>query len=170
MPLDSPGGLHIILRTMPRLRPSLRLLAVVLLLYGSAAARDIAVVVQKTNPNKTVALADLAKMAKGATKKWPDGRDVTIVMKDPSAADMRLVVQKVFGMTVDEVKALIASLNQARKNTVIIAPSDDVLVKTVEATPGSIGLVDVFSITSAVSVVKVDGKSPLEPGYVLHGQ
>jgi hypothetical protein len=39
----------------------------------------------------------------------------------------------------------------------------------VESLPGAVGLIDIYSITSGVNVVKVNGKLPLEPGYVLHG-
>jgi hypothetical protein len=131
----------------------------------ACSARDIAAVVGKTNSMKVIALADLAKMAK-TTRKWPDGKAVTFVMRDPSAAEMKLVLQKVFGMTADEVKALIA----ANKQSFLIVESDSAVVKTVAAMPSAIGLVDVYSITGAVNVVKIDGKTPLEPGYILHGQ
>jgi hypothetical protein len=39
----------------------------------------------------------------------------------------------------------------------------------VESTPGAIGLVDIYSITGAVQVIKIGGKLPLESGYLLHG-
>jgi hypothetical protein len=39
----------------------------------------------------------------------------------------------------------------------------------VEAIPGAVGLVDVYSINSRVNVLKVDGKLPLEQGYFLQG-
>jgi hypothetical protein len=32
-----------------------------------------------------------------------------------------------------------------------------------------VGLVDVYSINGGVTVLKVGGKLPLEPGYALHG-
>ena len=51
----------------------------------------------------------------------------------------------------------------------MIVNSDDALVKKVESTPGAVGLVDVYSITSGVVVIKISGKLPLEPGYLLHG-
>ena len=35
--------------------------------------------------------------------------------------------------------------------------------------PGAVGVVDVYSINSSVVVVKIAGKLPLEPGYLLHG-
>lgn len=152
------------------LRYGSRLLIIVFLASGMAWARDLALVAHKSNPAKNVTLADLTKMVKGATKKWPDGKDISFVIKDPSAAEMKLAAQKVYGMTIEELKALIVTLNQARKNTVLIVTSDDVLIKTVETTPGAVGMVDVYSITSGVNVLKIDGKSPLEPGYVLHGQ
>jgi hypothetical protein len=32
-----------------------------------------------------------------------------------------------------------------------------------------VGVVDVYSINSSVAVIKIGGKLPLEPGYLLHG-
>lgn len=132
----------------------------------SAFARDTAVVVNRTNVTKTIALADLNKMAKLTSKKWPDGKAIIFVMKDPGAADMKTAVAKVFGITPDEAKDLIA----ANKQSFVIVDSDAAVIKTVSATPGALGFLDVYSITSAINVVKVDGKMPLEPGYALHGQ
>ena len=151
------------------LRPWSAFLAL-LLLASAAAARDIAVVVHKSNATRSVTLAELTKLAKGSTKKWADARDVTLVLKDPSTPEMKTVVQKVFAMTPDEVKALAAKLNGVRKDSVVVVPSDDVLLKTVQTMPGAVGFVDVYSINSGVNVMKIDGKSPLEPGYALHGQ
>jgi hypothetical protein len=144
-----------------------RILALCLFLVAATlacSARDVAAVVSKANTIKTIALADIVKMAKN--RKWPDGKPVTFVMKDPAAADMRLVVQKVFGMTADEVKALIA----ANKQSFLIVDSDASVVKTVAMMPNGVGLLDIYSITGAVTVMKIDGKLPLEPGYALHGQ
>lgn len=134
----------------------------------SAAAKDLAVVVHKSNSTKTVALADLTKMCKATTQKWPDGRDVTLVLRDPSSPEMRLVLQKVYGMSADDVKSLISGAG-GRKEHILIVGSDDAVIKAVETMPGALGIVDVYSITSGVNVLKVDGKMPLEPGYVLHG-
>lgn len=141
-----------------------------LLCAAVAQARDVAVIVNRSNPAKNVALADLMKLAKGTTKKWADAREVVLIIKDPASPEMKLVAQRVFGMTPDEVKALVATLNAARRDSVVIVPNDDVAVKTVQTTPGAVGFVDVYSINSSISVLKVDGKSPLEAGYVLHGQ
>ena len=151
-----------------RLWPAL--CAFLLLFASAAAARDVAVIVNRSNATKNVTLAELTKLAKGTTKKWADAKDVVLVIRDPASPDMKTVLQKVFGMTPDEVKTLVTTLNGARRDSVLIVPSDDVAVKTVQTTPGAVGFVDVYSINSGISVLKLDGKSPLEPGYALHGQ
>jgi hypothetical protein len=67
-------------------------------------------------------------------------------------------------MTQNEVKAFV----DTHKSSFVIVDSDEALLKIVESTPGALGLIDVYSITSKVNVVKVDGKLPLEQGYLLH--
>jgi hypothetical protein len=51
----------------------------------------------------------------------------------------------------------------------VVVSSDDELVSRVASIPGAVGVVDVYSINSSVAVVKLAGKLPLEPGYLLHG-
>jgi hypothetical protein len=132
---------------------------------AAAFARDTAVVVAKGNTTKTLALADLTKMVK-TTKKWADGKPAMFILRDPSAPEMKTAISKVFGMTADEVKTLIAE----NKQSFVIVPTDADVVKAVQVNPNAIGLTDVYSITSGVNVLKLDGKMPLEPGYALHGQ
>jgi hypothetical protein len=52
----------------------------------------------------------------------------------------------------------------------VIVASEDEMLKSVAAIPGAVGLVDVYSITEYVKVIKVDGKLPLEQGYPLKGR
>ena len=52
---------------------------------------------------------------------------------------------------------------------IIVVDSDEELVNKVASIPGAIGVVDVYAINSSVAVVKIAGKLPLEPGYLLHG-
>ena len=135
-----------------------------------AAAKDLAVVVNKSNDTKSISTADLTKLFKNGTRKWPAGQDVVIVVHDPNSPSMRVVLQKVLGMTPEQLKAMIATANQGHANaSIVIADSDDVALKMVAANAGAIGVVDVYAINSSVNVVKVDGKMPLEPGYLLHG-
>jgi len=136
-----------------------------------AAAKDIALISHKTNHVDAISLPELIKICKGQTNRWPDGKPVTFVTRDPASPDARLVLQKIYDMSKEDVAALIASANHNRVNhpAIIIADTDEALVKKVESTPGAVGLVDVYAITGGVTVVHVGGKLPLEPGYPLHG-
>lgn len=129
------------------------------------AARDIAVIVDKTNAAASLSTSDLTKLLKSTTKTWPDGKKVTIFLSDPTSADMKVVVQKVYGMSADAVKAFAES----HHGEVIVVSSDELVLKAVRTNPGAIGVVNVYSITSGVKVLKVDGKLPLESGYLFHG-
>ena len=136
-----------------------------------AAARDLAVVSNKGNSLSTITLPDLVKVCKAQTNRWPDGKPVTLIMRAPSAPEMKLFLEKVFELPEAQVKDLIATANHGRANhpAIMIVESDEDLVNKVASIPGAVGVVDVYAINSSVSVVKLAGKLPLEPGYLLHG-
>lgn len=154
------------------LRP--RVLALTLIILGWAAtatAKDFALISNKANHVEAVSQAELVKICKGQTEHWPDGKPVSLVLRDPASPEMRLVLEKIYGIPKEEVMTLIASANHARVNhpAIVVVDSDEAVVKKVESSPGAVGLVDVYAITGSVTVVKVGSKLPLEPGYVLHG-
>jgi ABC-type phosphate transport system substrate-binding protein len=136
-----------------------------------AAARDLALVSNKANTVSVISLADLVKVSKAQTNRWPDGKPVTLVMRAPSTPEMKVFVEKVYGMTESEVNELIFAANHGRANhpAIVVVSSDDELVNRVASMPGAVGVVDVYSINSSVAVMKIAGKLPLEPGYLLHG-
>ena len=135
---------------------------------AAPAAKNMALVVAAGSKLSDVPLAELTKLCKGVQKAWPDGKNFTLVMKDPEAPEMRVAVQKLFGASPGEAKSAIAKLNESRLIVRIVA-SDEDLLRMVESTPGAVGLLDVYSITSAVKVLRVDGKLPFDAGYVLKG-
>lgn len=136
-----------------------------------AFARDLAVVSNKANGVSAITLPDLVKVCKAQTNRWPDGRPVTLIMRAPSSPEMKIVLEKIFELPEAQVKDLIATANHGRVGhpAIMIADSDEELVNKVASIPGAVGVVDVYSINSSVSVVKLAGKLPLEPGYLLHG-
>ena len=136
-----------------------------------ASARDLALVSNKSNAVGAITLTELVKVCKAQTNRWPDGKPVTFVMRSPSVPAMKAVLEKVYGMSESEVSGLIVSSNRGRLNhpAIVVATSDEELVNKVASLPGAVGVVDVYSINSSVAVVKIAGKLPLEPGYLLHG-
>lgn len=141
-----------------------------LLLAGATLAgiKNMAVVVSAGSKLADVPLADLTKLCKGTQKTWPDGKNFTLVMKDPDSPEMHMVAQKLFGAAPGEARATIAKLNESRL-TVKVVDNDEDLLRTVEATPGAAGIIDVYAINSSVKVLRVDGKLPFDIGYALKG-
>jgi len=145
-------------------------LAAVAIVSASAvpAVKNLAVVVPANSKLADLPLADLVKLCKGTTKAWPDGRTFVLVLRNPEAPEMRGVVSKLFGGGAVEAKAAIGKLNETRQ-VVRIVDSDDELLRTVDSTPGAIGIVDVYAINSSVKVLRIDGKLPFDVGYALKG-
>jgi hypothetical protein len=136
-----------------------------------AAARDLAVVSNKANAVSAITLPDLVKVCKAQTNRWPDGRPVTFIMRAPGVPEMKLLLEKIYELPEDQVKDLITAANHGRTNhpAILIVDSDEDLVNKVASIPGAVGVVDVYAINSSVAVLKLGGKLPLEPGYLLHG-
>ena len=136
-----------------------------------AAARDLAVVANKSTAVSAMTLPDLVKICKAQTNRWPDGKPVTFILRAPGAPEMKLFLEKVYELPEGQVKELINSANHGRMNhpAILVAESDEDLVNKVASIPGAVGVVDVYAINSSVAVVKLAGKLPLEPGYLLHG-
>jgi hypothetical protein len=141
------------------------------MLTVAALAKDVALISNKSNSLPPIALADLVKLCKGQTGRWPDGKPVTIVIRQPGSADLKIVEDKIYASTSEEVRTVItlANHNRADRPAIIMGNSDEEIIHKVESTPGAVGLVDVYSITGAVQVIKIGGKLPLESGYPLHG-
>jgi hypothetical protein len=132
------------------------------------SVRNWAVVVSAGSKLQDIPLADLVTLCKGSQKAWPDGKKFTLVMTDPQSPEMTVAIQKLFGLAPSEAKAAIARLRESRQMVKIVDTVAD-LLRTVEATPGAVGIVDVYSINSAVKVLRVDGKLPFDFGYALKG-
>jgi len=143
------------------------LLAVVLVgvLCCLADAGQLAIVAEKSNATTNLSSADLTKLFLAKTHNWPDGKPVVVVVRDLSSADMHLVARKLLNMTPAEAHAFVES----HRGAIVVADSDDAVIRFVSGTRGAIGVVDLFSLTKDVNVIKVDGKLPVEQGYLLRG-
>ena len=136
-----------------------------------ALAKDIALIANKGGSVSVLTMPELVKLCKAQTSRWPDGKSVTLIVRDPASPEMKMVLEKVYSTTPEAVNELIAAANHGRMNhpAILVVSSDEELVKKVAGTPGAVGLVDVYAINSSVDVIKIAGKLPFEPGYPLHG-
>jgi ABC-type phosphate transport system substrate-binding protein len=139
---------------------------VVLFAIMSAApcfAHHMAVVVSKQNGVSALSSAQLSRIFRAETKKWPDGKTIQLVLHRESHGET-ITLQRLNKMTAQQWQNWIAE----HKDSVKLVDSDDDALSYVEATPGAVGLVDVRSVNEHVNIVRVDGKVPMEDGYLPH--
>jgi ABC-type phosphate transport system substrate-binding protein len=144
---------------------SLLFVALLLLTPCLIHAKQLAVVTDTSNPTTNLSSADLLKIFNLRMRAWTDGKPVIVVVRDPSASEMQLLLHKVLNMSSDQARAFI----QAHKGSIIVADSDDAVIRFVSSNRGAIGVIDLYSLTKDVNVLKIDSKLPVEQGYLLRG-
>jgi ABC-type phosphate transport system substrate-binding protein len=138
-------------------------LSFALLLATPCFAHHMAVVVSKDNAVDNLTSAQLSKLFRGETRKWPDGRMVVLVIHRASPGES-ITLQHLNKMTAAQFQAWIIEHHDSVK----MADSDQEVLSIVETDPEAVGLVDVRSLTDRVKLVHVDGKVPMEDGYLPH--
>jgi ABC-type phosphate transport system substrate-binding protein len=149
--------------SMKSKRSVLLAIAVCVLYWTPAHAHHLAVVAQPADHNGSVTTPELRKIIKAEIRKWPSGENVVFVFNKNSAISLQIVSRLCSLPEPDAVKFF-----NKHKQAVVLLESDADVMTFVAGTPGAVGLVDVHSITNQVNVLKVDGKLPLEKGYLPH--
>jgi len=139
------------------------LLAFLVTFLTPCFAHHMAVVVNKDNTVGNVTSVHLSRIFRSEIKKWPDGKAVVLVLHRDSGGETE-TLQRLIKMTPAELKALIA----AHSDSIQLVDSDADVLKIVQSTPGAVGFVDVRSVDNTINVVRVDGKLPMESGYLPH--
>jgi len=142
---------------------SIYLVAFVLASLTPCFAHHTAVVVNKENAVENVTSAHLARVVRGEIKKWPDGKNILLVLHKESAGEAE-TLERLNRMSAAEWKAFLL----AHRDSILFVDTDADVLKTVQAEPGAIGFIEVHSVDNTVNVVHVDGKLPMEFGYLPH--
>jgi ABC-type phosphate transport system substrate-binding protein len=126
-------------------------------------AHHTAVVVNKDNAIENLTSAHLAKIVRGEIKKWPDGKTIVLVLHKDSAGEAE-TLERLNKMSGVEWKSFVT----AHRDSILFVDTDADVLKAVQAEPGAIGLIEAHSIDNSINVVHVDGKLPMEFGYLPH--
>lgn len=138
-------------------------LAFVLACLTPCFAHHTAVVVNKDNSVDNLTAVHLGKIIRGEIKKWPDGKNIVLVLHKQSPSEAE-TLERLNKMTPAEWKAFVAS----HQDAIIFVDTDAEVLKMVQSEPGAMGLIEVHSLDNSVNVVHVDGKLPMEFGYLPH--
>ncbi len=146
-----------------RVRFAIRVLGFLSLCLTPCFAHHTAVVVNKDNAVENLTSAHLVKIVRGEVKKWPDGRSILLVLHNDSVGETE-TLERLNKMTAAEWKSFV----EAHRESILFVATDADVLKVVQSEPGAIGMIDVHSVDNSINVVHVDGKLPMEFGYLPH--
>lgn len=126
-------------------------------------AHHTAVIVNKDNGVENVTSIHLTKIIRGEVKKWPDGKNIILVLHKDSAGE-REALEHLNRMSAAEWNTFIVT----HRDSILFVDTDAEVLKAVQAEPGAVGLIEVRSVDHTVNVIRVDGKLPMEMGYLPH--
>jgi ABC-type phosphate transport system substrate-binding protein len=146
-----------------KLRSAVQIFAFLGATLAPCFAHHTALVVNKDNAVDNVTSAHLSKIVRGEVKQWPNGKNVVLVLHRDSTGE-REALERLTKMSDSEWNEFVLS----HKESIVFVDTDAEVLKEIQSEPGAVGLIEVRSIDNSVNVVRVDGKLPMEIGYLPH--
>jgi len=131
--------------------------------------RYLAVIVNQSNPVENVSLAELHKIFRAERNHWPDGRRITIALREPGQPERATVLRDIYQMTERDFNRYFLQATftgEALSAPKTLATASGVR-KFVFNVPGAIGCVRADEVDETVKVIRLDGRLPGEKGYRL---
>jgi phosphate transport system substrate-binding protein len=132
------------------------------------ATVELAIIVNKSNPNDNLSFAELREYFKAERGNWPGGAGkVRVVMREPGVGEREAMLRLVYDM--DEKGFNSYFMGKKFRGELLEEPrlraSTPDMIKTVANLPGAIGYVRSEEVDASVKVLRVDGLAPGDAGY-----
>ncbi|HWW84409.1 MAG TPA: substrate-binding domain-containing protein [Vicinamibacterales bacterium] len=136
----------------------------------TVAAHDtLVIIVNKDNPVAELSVFDLRRMLLGETTRWPDGRKVTIAMREPGQPERDALLRVMCRMTESDFTRYLlhAAFRGDPQGTLKQLDTPNGVRRFVFNVPGAIGYVRGDEMDDSVKVLKIAGPIPETPIYGL---
>lgn len=135
----------------------------------TVASTPVAIVVHPSTGIENLAFDELQRIFRGEKQFWPDKSRITLLVRAPVAQERKLVLDKIYRMSEEAFRQY--WIGKMFRAEVASGPklvySSDMTRELVTAIPGAIGFMPASSVGSGVKVIKIDGRLPSDPGYIL---
>ena len=135
-----------------------------------AAERNLAIVVNLTNPVNGLTTADLRRVFMGERGHWQNGRRITLVMLEQGWPERNAVLGSIYHM--DETEFNNHFLHGLFTGEVFVSPktlsTPEGVRKFIFNVPGAIGYLRASDVDKTVKVIRIDERLPGDKGYKLH--
>ena len=134
-----------------------------------AANGPLAIVVNRANPVDNLTLAELRRVFTFETQKWPNGRKITLVLREKGQPERGDAIRLVSGMSEAQYNRHV--LYERFRGSVRSDPrsieSAGAMLRFVFNAPGAIGYVPADQVDDTTKVLRIDGLLPTDDGYPL---
>ena len=134
-----------------------------------AAIQPLAIIVNRSNTVDALSTSELRRVFLGDRSHWPNGRRITLVMRDPGEPERRSMLRDVYQMSESDLKNHF--LHGLFTGDILVSPKILATAvgvrKFVFNVPGAIGYVRLSDVDDTVKVLRVDELSPEDKGYRL---
>lgn len=145
-----------------------RILMIIGIVYaGDAFAGGFAVVVNKSNDTDNVSFNDLTKYFTAKKRYWPNRKKVVIILPKEGTEEKDVLLKKVYKLSEDELKKKWVGMVYRGQITSPPKTARSSVIRAVTKAKGGISILKIENVTDEVKVLKIDGKLPSEPGFLL---
>jgi hypothetical protein len=136
---------------------------------GAAQHDSLAIIVNRTNPVENLSFAELRQYFLGEHTHWPNGRRVTLVMRDAPRPEREAVLRIVYEMREQDFHAhfLHAKFTGELPEEPHLLDTTSRVINFVFLQPGAVAYVRADEASPSVKVVRLDGLMPGDPDYKL---
>ena len=136
------------------------------------STEPLVIVVNRSNPVDELSSSELRKIFLGNRSHWPNGRRITLVMREPGEPERETILRDVCGMTDDQLKNHF--LHGLFTGEILVSPkilsSPTGVRKFIFNVPGAIGYLRIGDLDPTVKIVRIDELLPEDKGYKLRVQ
>ena len=135
-------------------------------------SEPLVIVTNRSNPVDKLSFAELRSIFLGNRTYWPNGRRITLVMRDSEDPERKAILREVCGMNDSQFKALF--IHGLYTGEILISPktlsTPAGVRKFIFNVPGAIGYLRISEMDDSVKPVRIDERMPADKGYRLRVQ
>src|SRR6185295_15325576 len=136
---------------------------------AGGAHATLAIIVNTQNPVEELSIADLRGIFLGETTRWPDGRRITVAMRDTGQAERDAVLRLVCRMSDQDFTRYLlqATFRGALQSSPKVLETSNGVRRFVFNVPGAIGYVRGDEVDASVKSLRITGGPSPGPAFGL---
>lgn len=135
-----------------------------------APNEPLAIVVNRSNTVTNLSRKELQSIFLSERNYWPDGRRITLVLRDLGDPERRTIVHDLCGLSENQFRTHV--LRGLFTGEILVSPktlnTPAGVRRFIFNVPGAIGPLRLSDVDNSVSIVRIDNLLPSDRGYELH--